>query len=236
MLDLENFSSRARSSINRATAESHLSGHNFVGSEQLLLGVLGADKALVQLIGASLESVRAEVERTIGRGAGYVSARLPFTPRAKQILQAAIAIAQEPNFSCVEPEHILLALTDLADALGYKVLEKLNVSISQLRQGIQRRIQELPGQIVPQPDEVENQETITASSLLPAIPPVNNTAPTLINITTLPQENGRWVAQVSTCGIAGSPNFRSIAYGDNEFQAIAEALESLAHMYRDYQA
>jgi ATP-dependent Clp protease ATP-binding subunit ClpA len=85
---------------------------------------------------------------------------LPFTPRAKQILQAAIADAQEHNVSCVEPEHILLALTDLADALGYKVLEKLNVSIPQLQQEIQRRMQELPGQIVPQPDEVENQETI----------------------------------------------------------------------------
>jgi ATP-dependent Clp protease ATP-binding subunit ClpC len=80
VLDFENFSSRARSSINRATAESHLSGHNFVGSEQLLLGVLGADKALVQLMGVTLESVRAEVERTIGRGAGYVSARPSFHP------------------------------------------------------------------------------------------------------------------------------------------------------------
>jgi ATP-dependent Clp protease ATP-binding subunit ClpA len=92
VLELENFSSRARSSINRATAESHWLGHNFVGLEQLLLGMLGADEALVQLIGVSLESVRAEVERTIGRGAGYVSANSAFTPRARQILQTAISI------------------------------------------------------------------------------------------------------------------------------------------------
>lgn len=110
MLDFENFSSRARRSINHAQAESHWLGHNFVGSEQLLLGVVATDEAIAQSIGVTLEAVRAEVERTIGRGSGYVNAKSPLTPRARQIVQAAIAIAQEHTFARVEPEHLLLAL------------------------------------------------------------------------------------------------------------------------------
>jgi ATP-dependent Clp protease ATP-binding subunit ClpA len=236
MLDFDNFSSRARRSINRATAESRWLGHNFVGSEQLLLGVLGTDEALAQLIGVSLESVRAEVERIIGRGSGYVAASPPLTPRAKQIVQAATAIADEHGSALVEPEHLLLAITDLVDAVGYKVLEKLGVSIPQLQQEILRWMQGLPQQPVPQPDEIEEEETITGSSLLPAVPPITKTAPTLLSIVPLPQENGRWVAQASAYGSGNSPIFKSVAYGDNDFEAIADALESLAQMYRNYRA
>lgn len=235
MLDFENFSSRARTSINYAQAESHCLGHNFVGSEQILLGVLGTDEAIAQSIGVTLEAVRAEVERTIGRGSGYVNASSPLTPRARQIVQAAMAVAQKHSFACVEPEHILLALIDLEQAVGYKVLSKLGVSIPQIQQAILARVRELPRQPVPQSDQIEDEETIPGSSLLPTIPPMTRTAPTLLTIIPLPQENGRWVAQATSLGSGNSPIFKSVAYGDSDFKAIANALESLARMYREYQ-
>jgi ATP-dependent Clp protease ATP-binding subunit ClpC len=80
MLEFKNLSNRARKSINRAIAESRFLGHSFIGSEQLLLGVLGVDEAIAQSIGVNLESARAEVEKIIGRESGYVSTSLPFTP------------------------------------------------------------------------------------------------------------------------------------------------------------
>lgn len=237
MVDLKNFSSRTRKSINRAIAESHSLGHNFIGSEQILLGVLGVDEAIAQLLGVSLESVRAEVERTIGRGSGYVVASPPFTPRAKRIVQIATAIALVQEFSCVEPEHLLLGIADRADGVAYNVLKNLGVLIPQLQQAILTKTRDLPRQPIPQSDETDDETITTRSSLLPAVPPVNKTAPTWLSITTLPQENGRWVAQVSAHGNAhgNAPNFRSIAYGNSDFQAIADALLSLARMYRNYQ-
>ncbi|HEY9780741.1 MAG TPA: Clp protease N-terminal domain-containing protein [Leptolyngbyaceae cyanobacterium] len=237
MLDLKNFSSRTRKSINRAIAESQRLGHSFIGSEQLLLGVLGEDRAIAQLLEVSLESVRAEVERVIGRGSGYVAASLPFTPRAKRIVQIATAIALVQEFSCVEPEHLLLGIADRADGIAYNVLKNLGVLIPQRRQAILMRMQDLPRQPISQSDETDDEAITTKSSLLSAVPPVNKTAPTWLSITTLPQENGRWVAQVSAHGNAhgNAPNFRSIAYGNSDFQAIADALLSLARMYRNYQ-
>lgn len=233
MLEFKNISNRARKSFNRAIAESHFLGHNFIGSEQLLLGVLGVDEAIAQLIGVNLESARAEVEKIIGRGSGYVATNPPLTPGAKRVMQIATAIACEHSFAQVEPEHILLAIADLTDNVAFKVLENLGVLIPQLQLAILTRMRSLPQHPVSPTDEID--ESVTSeSSLLPAIPPTNRVAPTLLNITTLPQENGRWVAQASTCSSGECPSFRSIAYGDTDFQAIADALESLAQMYRNY--
>lgn len=234
MLELKNFSCRARKSINRAIAEAHWLGHNFIGSEQLLLGILGVDEAIAPLIGVTLESVRAEVERTIGRGSGYVVASPPFTPRAKRIVQIATAIAVEQECSHVEPEHLLLGIADLADGVAYNVLKNLGVPIPQLQQAILTRMRELPRQPVSQPDATEDEETLTGNSLLSVVPPAHGSAPTLLSIVKLPQENGRWVAQVSAIGSGSSPMFKSVAYGDSDFQAIAKALESLAQLYRNY--
>ena len=234
MFDFKNVSSRARRTLDLAKAESHRLGHNFICSEQLLLGVLGTDEGISQLLGVSLESVQAEVERIIGRGSGYVVGSPPLTPKAKQIVQIATAIAGEQEFNCVEPEHLLLAIADLADGVAYNVLENLSVSIPRLHQEILARMRELARQPVPQPDEIEDAQTIPGSSLLPAVPSITRTAPTLLTIVPLPQENGRWVAQASAFGSSDNPLFRSVAYGDSDFEAIAEALESLAQIYRNY--
>lgn len=103
----------------------------------------------------------------------------------------------------------------------------------QLREATLAQIQSLPGKADPQPASEPETQT---STLLPVIPSVSRTAPTMLSVTTLPQETGRWVAQVNASGVLDGPRFRSIGYGDSEFQAIAQALESLARMYQDYRA
>ncbi len=194
MLEFKNISNRAKKSINRAIAEARFLGHNFIGSEQLLLGVLGIDEAIAKSIGINLESALAEVEKIIGRGSGYVATNPPFTPKGKRVMQIATAIACKHSFALVEPEHILLAIADLADGVAFEVLENLGVFISQLQSAILMQMRLLPQHPVSSADEIDESAT-SESSLLPAIPSTNRVAPTLLNITTLPQENGRWVAQ-----------------------------------------
>ena len=90
MLDLKSFSESCRQVIIFATEESLRLGHNFVASEQLLIGLLRTDNGATQLLvaaGTSLEAATAEVEKVIGRGAGFVSSELPFTPDAKRAIE-----------------------------------------------------------------------------------------------------------------------------------------------------
>ncbi|MBW4637181.1 MAG: hypothetical protein KME05_02905 [Gloeocapsa sp. UFS-A4-WI-NPMV-4B04] len=238
MFDFKNFSERSLKVIHLAQEESHRLGHNFLGSEQLLIGLLSADNSTTQLLkaeGITLEATQLEVEKIIGRGAGFVAMEIPSTARARRAIKTAMAIAREQGIIIVEPEHLLLAIIDLGEGLSLRVLENLSISVPQLREATLNQIQSLPQQAPPQP--VREPETQT-SSLLPVIPPVGRTAPRmLMNVITLPQETGRWVAEVNASGsVLDGPNFRSIGYGDTDYSAIAQALESLARMYRDYKA
>lgn len=237
MLDIKNFSESFRQVIILATEESRRLGHNFVASEQLLIGLLSADNGATQILvaaGASLEAAQTEVEKIIGRGSGFLAIELPFTPNAKRAIETAMVTAREQGFMYVEPEHLLLSIVALEQQMiAQRILENLGVAIGQLREATLAQIQTLPQQIAPQQTRQSEDQT---SLLSPAIPPVSRAVPKLLNITTLPQETGRWVAQVSASSILDGPSFRSINYGDTEFEAIASALESLARMYRDYRA
>ncbi len=234
MPELNNFSESSLKVISLAQEESHRLGHNFVGSEQLLLGLVGTESGAAQLLkaaGVSLETARAEVERVIGRGSGYVNTKSPFTPNARRAIDMAISTAREQGLPLVEPEQLLLAIIDTEGGLALKVLERLCASISQLRGSTLEQLQR-PQQQAPQQARQPNQEI----NLLPAIPPVRRSAHKLVTITTLPQETGRWVAEVRAGGLLDGPSFSSLSYGDSDFEAIAQALESLARMYRDYKS
>ena len=237
MFKLKSFSERSLEVINLAQEESHRLGHNFVASEQLLIGLLSADNGATQLLvaaGASLEAAQTEVEKIIGRGSGFLAVELPFTPNAKRAIETAMATAHEQGFMYVEPEHLLLSIVaPEQQMIAQRILENLGVAIGQLREATLAQIQMLPQQIASQKARQSEDQT---SLLPPAIPPVSRAIPKLLNVTTLPQETGRWVAQVSASSILDGPSFRSINYGDTEFEAIASALESLARMYRDYRA
>lgn len=117
--------------------------------QQLLIGLLSADSSIPQLlnaVGVSLEAAIAEVERLIGRGAGFVAVEIPFTPRARRAIETAIATAQKQGVPIkVEPENLLLGIVDLdtKQALALKVLKNLGVSIPQLRETTLAQIQTL---------------------------------------------------------------------------------------------
>jgi ATP-dependent Clp protease ATP-binding subunit ClpC len=140
----EHFTNTAIAVIMKAQEEARQMQHNFVGTEQLLLGILkqGRSKAasILKGFGVELDSTREEVEAIIGRGSGNPPAEVPFTPKVKQIFENAFQEARKLDSGYIEPEHLLLSLTQSNESVAYRVLENLGVSPSQLRTRI---IQEL---------------------------------------------------------------------------------------------
>lgn len=101
--------------------------------QQLLIGLLSADSSIPQLlnaVGVSLEAAIAEVERLIGRGAGFVAVEIPFTPRARRAIETAIATAQKQGVPIkVEPENLLLGIVDLDTEPISKLYRLINETV-----------------------------------------------------------------------------------------------------------
>ena len=110
----ERFTKKAIKVIMLAKEEARRLGHNFVGTEQILLGLLGEGCGVtinaVREYGINIRKVRIEVERLIGKGTGFVAIEIPFTPRAKKILEMSIKQSKDLNHSYINTEHIFLAL------------------------------------------------------------------------------------------------------------------------------
>ena len=142
----ERFTEKAIKVVMLAQEESRRLGHNFVGTEQILLGLIGegagvATKVLKSM-GVNLKDARMEVERIIGRGSGFVAVEIPFTPRAKRVLEMAIEEARDLGHSYIGTEHILLALLEEEDGVATRVLENLGVDLSKVRSEILGQIGE----------------------------------------------------------------------------------------------
>lgn len=112
-------------------------GHNFVGTEQLFLGIVGQRQGVgakaLRSLGVTLKKARKEVETYIGRGTGFVASEIPFTPRAKRVLEMAVQEGKDIGQNYVGTEHILLALIGEEDGVAIRTIEKLGVDIIQLR-------------------------------------------------------------------------------------------------------
>ena len=93
-------------------------------------------------MGVNLKDARMEVERIIGRGSGFVAVEIPFTPRAKRVLEMAIEEARDLGHSYIGTEHILLALIGESDGVAMRTLDKLKVDVSKLRNLILAYIEE----------------------------------------------------------------------------------------------
>lgn len=215
----ENFSESAIKVIMLAQEESRRMGHNFVGREQLLLGCLGARNNVTQLLeatGVSLEAARAEVQKIIDTALEFVAVDIiPLTPNAIRALKAASDQAGADR-TAVKAEHILLVIANPPPGTALRVLENFGVDIEQLKAKVLAQIQE------------KSQDAASTSS-------TKKTTPTMMTVTVLLQESESWVAQIRTSSISlGHPGFTSLAYGNTDYLAIAEALEALAQMYRDF--
>ena len=142
----ERFTEKAIKVIMLAQEEARRLGHNFVGTEQLLLGLIGegtgvAAKTLKSL-GVSLKDARIEVEKIIGRGSGFVAVEIPFTPRAKRVLELAWDEARQLGHNYIGTEHLLLGLIREGEGVAVRVLENLGVDLSRVRSNVIRMLGE----------------------------------------------------------------------------------------------
>ena len=133
----EKFTEGAIKVIMLSQEEARRMGHNFVGTEQLFLGVVGQRQGMgakaLRSLGVTLKKARKEVENYIGRGTGFVASEIPFTPRAKRVLEMAVQEGKDIGQNYVGTEHILLALLGEEDGVAIRTIEKLGLDITQLR-------------------------------------------------------------------------------------------------------
>lgn len=148
----EKFTEGAIKVIMLSQEEARRMGHNFVGTEQLLLGVIGQRHGIgaqaLKRMRVSLKRARREIELYIGRGTGFVASEIPFTPRAKRVLEMAVHESKDLGQNFVGTEHILLALIAESDGVAMRTLDKLNVDIQKLRSLILMYIEETQEEIL----------------------------------------------------------------------------------------
>jgi len=136
----ERFTDRARRVVGLAQEEAKRLDHNYVGTEHILLGLIGegdgvAAKALKSL-GISLDAVRQQVEELIGRGQQAPSGHIPFTPRGKKVLELSLRESQQLGHNYIGTEHILLGLIREGDGVAAQVLVKLGADLNRVRQQV----------------------------------------------------------------------------------------------------
>ena len=148
----EKFTEGAIKVIMLSQEESRRMGHNFVGTEQILLGVLGQKYGIgaraLKEFRITLRKIRKEVEIYIGRGGGFVASEIPFTPRAKRVLEMSIYEGRDIGQNFVGTEHLLLALSAETDGVAMKILDKFGVDNYQLRNTIYSIIEETQEEII----------------------------------------------------------------------------------------
>ena len=136
----ERFTDRARRVVVLAQEEARLLNHNYIGTEHILLGLIHegegvAAKALESLV-ISLEGVRGQVEELIGQGGSSPSGHIPFTPRAKKVLELSLREALQLGHNYIGTEHILLGLIREGEGVAAQVLVKLGADLSRVRQQV----------------------------------------------------------------------------------------------------
>jgi ATP-dependent Clp protease ATP-binding subunit ClpC len=136
----ERFTDRARRVVVLAQEEARLLNHNYIGTEHILLGLIhegeGVAAKALESLGISLEAVRAQVEEIIGHGGQAPSGHIPFTPRAKKVLELSLREALQLGHNYIGTEHILLGLIREGEGVAAQVLVKLGADLSRVRQQV----------------------------------------------------------------------------------------------------
>jgi len=142
----ERFTEKAIKVIMLAQEEARRLGHNFVGTEQILLGLIGEGTGVaakvLKSMGVNLKDARIEVEKIIGRGSGFVAVEIPFTPRAKRVLELSLEEARQLGHNYIGTEHLLLGLIREGEGVAARVLENLGVDLSKVRTQVIRQLGE----------------------------------------------------------------------------------------------
>ncbi|XP_059641275.1 ATP-dependent Clp protease ATP-binding subunit ClpA homolog CD4B, chloroplastic [Cornus florida] len=142
----ERFTEKAIKVIMLAQEEARRLGHNFVGTEQILLGLIGEGTGIaakvLKSMGINLKDARVEVEKIIGRGSGFVAVEIPFTPRAKRVLELSLEEARQLGHNYIGSEHLLLGLLREGEGVAARVLENLGADPSTIRTQVIRMVGE----------------------------------------------------------------------------------------------
>jgi ATP-dependent Clp protease ATP-binding subunit ClpA len=145
----ERFTDRARRVVVLAQEEARMLNHNYLGTEHILLGLIhegeGVAARALESLGISLEAVRQQVQEIIGQGQQTPSAHIPFTPRAKKVLELASQEALQLGHNYIGTEHILLGLIREGEGVAAQVLVKLGADLNRVRQQVIQLLHGYPG-------------------------------------------------------------------------------------------
>ncbi|PSB30979.1 ATP-dependent Clp protease ATP-binding subunit [Chlorogloea sp. CCALA 695] len=144
----EHFSKEAIKVIMLAQEEARRLGHNLVGSEQVLLGLIGENTSVAAKVlndlGINIKNARVEVEKIIGRGSRFVSAEIPFTPKMKRVFDKSFEAARQLGDDFIAPEHLFLGLIEDGEGVAIKVIENLGVDTAQARSAVLSELEKQP--------------------------------------------------------------------------------------------
>jgi ATP-dependent Clp protease ATP-binding subunit ClpC len=162
----ERFTDRARRVIVLAQDEARLLNHNYIGTEHLLLGLLreedGVAAKALEVLGISLAAARKDVEEIIGQGQAAPTGHIPFTPRAKKILELSLREALTLGHNYIGTEHILLGLVREGEGVAAQVLQKRGADLSRVRQAVIQLLSGYVGGAETQPREgIEEMSELT---------------------------------------------------------------------------
>ncbi|GAA1666513.1 hypothetical protein GCM10009733_075120 [Nonomuraea maheshkhaliensis] len=144
----ERFTDRARRVVVLAQEEARMMSHNYIGTEHLLLGLVHEGEGLASLVldscGVDIEHVRAYVEREVGHGSKAPSGHIPFTPRAKKVLELSLREALQLRHNYIGTEHILLGLIREGEGLAASALADAGADLVDVRQRVLDRVGRAP--------------------------------------------------------------------------------------------
>ena len=142
----ERFTDRARRVVVLAQEESRMLNHNYIGTEHILLGLVheggGVAAEALTAMGIGLDAVREQVEEIIGQGQAAPAGHIPFTPRAKKVLELSLREALQLGHNYIGTEHILLGLVREGEGVAAQVLQTLGGDLNRVRQAVIRGLGE----------------------------------------------------------------------------------------------
>jgi ATP-dependent Clp protease ATP-binding subunit ClpC len=144
----ERFTERARQVVVLAQDEAHLLKHNYIGTEHILLGLLREEEGLAARVLESLEikveEVRGAIAQVIGRGDEVTMGQIPFTPRAKKVLELSLKEALAMNHNYIGTEHVLLGLVRENEGVASRILAQLGAPADVIRNEVGRMLGATP--------------------------------------------------------------------------------------------
>jgi ATP-dependent Clp protease ATP-binding subunit ClpC len=170
----ERFTDRARRVVVLAQEEARMLNHNYIGTEHILLGLIhegeGVAAKALESLNISLEAVRQQVEEIIGQGQAAPTGHIPFTPRAKKVLELSLREALQLGHNYIGTEHILLGLIREGEGVAAQVLQKLGAHLDRVRETVIQHLHGYPPAVtyreMPTPSPFEEREKIVLSLLI----------------------------------------------------------------------